>query len=170
MRGEQFADLQLHEVRQLLVPRVGLVEGDDDVVDAHLPGQQDVFGGLRHDAVERGDDEDRPVELRGPGDHVLDVVGVARHVHVRVVPGVGLVLHVRDVDGDAPSGLLRGAVDPVERDERAGAALGEHLGDGGGQGRLAVVDVTHRADVEMRFRADVCRLGHGGTSKPLQRY
>jgi hypothetical protein len=33
-----------------------------------------------------------------------------------------------------------------------------------------VVDMAHRADVEMRFRADVCRLGHGGTSKPLQRY
>ena len=63
VRGEQFADLQLDEVGELLVARVGLVQGDDDVVDAHLPGEQHVFGGLRHDPVERGDDEDRPVEL-----------------------------------------------------------------------------------------------------------
>lgn len=167
MRGEQLADLQLHEVGELLVARVGLVEGDDDVVDAHLPGEQHVLGGLRHDPVERGDDEDRPVELGRARDHVLDVVGVARHVDVRVVPGVGLVLDVRDVDGDAARGLLRRPVDPVERNEGAGAALGENLGDGGGQGGLAVVDVTHGADVQVRFGAHVSRLGHGCTSKPL---
>ncbi|SCF79798.1 hypothetical protein GA0115255_106782 [Streptomyces sp. Ncost-T6T-2b] len=62
VRGEQLADLQLDQVGQLGVARVGLVEGDDDVVDAHLTGQQDVLGGLRHDPVERGDDEDRPVD------------------------------------------------------------------------------------------------------------
>ena len=34
--------------------------------------------GLGHRAVGRGDDEDRAVHLGGAGDHVLDVVGVAR--------------------------------------------------------------------------------------------
>ncbi|CAM5264992.1 hypothetical protein SVIOM342S_06151 [Streptomyces violaceorubidus] len=173
VRAEQFADLQLDEVGEhrvlAVVDGVGLVERDHDVVDAHLPGEQHVFGGLRHDPVQRGDDEDRPVELRGAGDHVLDVVGVAGHVDVRVVPGVGLVLDVRDVDGDAARRLLRGAVDAVEGDVPGGAvgpALGEDLGDGGGQGGLAVVDMAHRADVQMRFGADVRRLGHGATSKP----
>ena len=120
VRGQQLAHLQLDQVGELLVARVGLVEGDDDVVDAHLPGEQDVLGGLRHDPVERGDDEDRPVELGGAGDHVLDVVGVAGHVDVGVVPGVGLVLDVRDVDGDAARGLLGRPVDAVERHEGAG--------------------------------------------------
>jgi hypothetical protein len=31
-----------------------------------------------------------------------------------------------------------------------------------------VVDMTHRADVQMRFGAHVCRLGHGCTSKSLK--
>src|SRR5690606_18556930 len=160
VRGEQLPDLQLDEVGELPVARVGLVEGDDDVVDAHLTGQQHVFGGLRHDPVEGGDHEDRPVELGGAGDHVLHVVGVAGHVDVRVVPGVGFVLDVRDVDGDAARGLLGRPVDALEGHEgaAAAAALGEDLGDGGGQGGLAVVDVPHGADVQVRFGADVRRL------------
>ena len=45
---------------------------------------------------------------------------------------------------------------PVEGDEPVGCrvAVGENLRDGGRQGRLAVVDMTHRADVQMRLRAD----------------
>jgi hypothetical protein len=45
---------------------------------------------------------------------------VAGHVDVRVVPRGGLVLNVRDVDRDAALGLLRRAVDPLERDVRRG--------------------------------------------------
>ncbi len=41
--------------------------------------------------------------MTGCTDHV---VGVAGHVDVGVVAGVGLVLDVRDVDGDAARGLL----------------------------------------------------------------
>ncbi len=159
--GQQLTYLQLDQVGQLGVTRVRLVERDHDVVDTHLPGEQHVLRGLRHDPVERGDDEDRPVELGGAGHHVLDVVGVSGHVDVRVVAGAGLVLDVRDVDGDAALGLLGGAVDAVEGDEGAGAAVAEDLGDGGGQGGLAVVDVAHGADVEVRLGAHVCRLGHG---------
>src|SRR3954454_6590963 len=49
-------------------------------------GEQHVLAGLRHRAVGGGDHEDRTVHLGGTGDHVLDVVGVTRAVHVRVVP------------------------------------------------------------------------------------
>ncbi len=160
VRGEQFTDLQLDQVGQLGVPRVGLVEGDHDVVDADLAGEEHVLCGLWHDPVERGDDEDRAVELRRSGDHVLDVVRVTGHVDVGVVAGVGLVLDVREVDGDAPAGLLGGPVDAVEGHEGGAAALGEDLGDGGGEGGLAVVDVTHGADVEVRLGPHEGRLGH----------
>ena len=69
----------------------------------------------------RGDDQDRPVHLRRPGDHVLDVVGVAGAVDVGVVPLVGLVLDVGDGDRDAARPLLGGVVDLVERLERTPA-------------------------------------------------
>jgi hypothetical protein len=48
--------------------------------------QQHVLARLRHRAVDGADHEDAAVHLRGAGDHVLDVVGVARAVDVRVMP------------------------------------------------------------------------------------
>src|SRR5262245_31310191 len=78
-----------------------------------------------HRSVIGGDDEDRAVDLRRAADHVLHVVGMAGHVDVRVVPALGLVLDVRQVDGDAALALLGGLVDPVEgHDAGAGLAIG----------------------------------------------
>jgi hypothetical protein len=45
------------------------------------------------------------------------------HVDVGVVPGRGLVLDVRDVDGDPARDLLRRPVDAVERDEAVDARV-----------------------------------------------
>jgi hypothetical protein len=98
-----------------------------------------------------GDDEDRAVHLRRPGDHVLDVVVVAGAVDVRVVALVGLVLHVRGRDRDPALLLLGSVVDLIERLLIGAALLGEHLGDRRCEGRLAVVDMTDRADVHMRL-------------------
>jgi hypothetical protein len=132
VRGQQLAYLELHELGDLRVGRVGLVERDDDVRHAYLPGEHDMLPRLRHHAVERGDHEDRAVHLRRPGDHVLDVVGAAGHVDVR------------DVDRDAPVGLLRCAVDHRERNVLAGSPIREHLRDRRGERGLPVIDVPHR--------------------------
>ncbi len=164
VRAEQLAHLQLDQLQEFRVAGVGLVQRHHDVLDADLTRQQDVLGRLRHDAVPGGDDQDRPVQLRRTGDHVFHEVGVAGHVDMGVVPGRRLVLDVREVDGDAAGGLLRGPVDPVERDERAAVALGQDLGDGRGEGGLAVVDVTHGADVQVRLGAHEGLLGHDSFS------
>ena len=160
---EQLADLELDELEQLgVVDHVGLVERDDDRRHLDLAREQDVLAGLRHRAVGGGDDEDRAVHLRGAGDHVLDVVGVPRAVDVRVVAVLRLVLDVRGVDRDPALALLGSVVDrrEVARDACCRALLGEHLRDRRGQGRLAVVDVTDRADVDVRLRALELLLGH----------
>ena len=47
--------------------------------------------------------------------------------------------------------------------DRAAALLGENLGDRRGQRRLPVVDVTDRADVQVRLRALELLLGHAGS-------
>ena len=86
--------------------------------NAHLARQQHVLLGLRHGAVGGRNHQNRAVHLRRAGDHVLDVVGVAGAIHVRIVPVRGLVLHVRRGDGDAPLPLFRRVVDRVERAER----------------------------------------------------
>ena len=124
--------------------------------------QQHMLAGLGHGAVGGRHHQDGAVHLGSPGDHVLDVVGVSRHVDVRVVPVVGLVLHVGDVDGDAALALLGGVVDLVELGELGSLdALGQHLGDGGCQRGLAVIDVAHRPHVDMGLGPLELLLGHG---------
>ena len=129
---------------------------------ADLTGEQHVLTGLGHGAVGGGHHEDGAVDLGGARDHVLDVVGVARAVDVRVVTVLRLVLDVRRVDRDAARLLLGCVVDLFEALDagRRRPLLRKHLRDRRGQGRLAVVDVTDRADVEMRLAALELLLGH----------
>src|SRR6202007_168076 len=74
-------------------------------------------------------------------------------VHVRVVPLVGLVLDVRDRDGDPALLLFLRVVDLVEGSEGVdfGHPVVQHLGDRRGQRGLAVVDVPDGADVDVRL-------------------
>ena len=163
--GQQFADLQLDELEELLVvDRVGLVQRDQDVGHADLTGEQHVLAGLRHRAVGGGDHQDRAVHLGGTGDHVLDVVGVAGGVDVRVVTLLGLVLHVGDVDRDAALTLFGRIVDLVEcaRLVQRRVLVVQNLGDCCGQRRLAVVNVTDGPDVDVRLRPLELRLRHFG--------
>src|SRR5215217_4925820 len=164
---EQLAHLELDEVEELrIVDHVALVERHDDVRHADLTSEQHVLACLRHRAVRGRHDEDRAVDLGGAGDHVLDVVGVTRHVDVRVVPVLGLVLDVGDRDRDAALALLGRLVDLVERREVGEALFGQDLGDRRRQGRLAVVDMTHRADVHVRLVALELLLRHGSAFSP----
>src|SRR5215204_4827696 len=64
---------------------------------------------LGHRPVCGRDHEYGPVHLGCPRDHVLDVVGVPRAVHVGVVPVLGGVLLMRSGDRD-PALLLLGSV------------------------------------------------------------
>ncbi len=95
------------------------------------------------------------VHLRRAGDHVLDVVGVAGAIDVRVVPLGRLVLHVRRGNGDAALALFRRVVDRIEGPERVlRVVLLQHLGDGRRQRRLAVIDVPDRAYIHVRLLND----------------
>ena len=79
---------------------------------ADLAGEQDVLARLRHRAVGRRDHEDRAVHLRRAGDHVLDVVGVARDS--RRARSARLAVSYSTCDGgdrDAALLLLRSVVD-----------------------------------------------------------
>src|SRR3954454_6966890 len=149
---EQVAHLDLDELQELLVvDHVGLVEEHDDVRHADLAGEQDVLARLGHRAVRRRDHEDRAVHLRGARDHVLHVVGVTGTVDVRVVTVLRLVLDMGGRDRDAARLLLRRVVDLLEGPCLTAPLLRQDLGDRRGQGRLAMVDVTDGADVDMRL-------------------
>ncbi len=125
-----------------------------------LAREQDVLTGLRHRAVRGADDEDRAVHLRGAGDHVLDVIGVAGAIDVRIVAFVALVFDVGGRDRDAALFFFGSGVDRIIGARLGHALLGQHAGDRGGEGGLAVVNVTDRADVHVRLCAFELVLSH----------
>ena len=90
--GQDVADFQLHELEQLGVGHVDLVDEHDHVLDADLAREQHVLARLLLRALRAVDEQDRAVHLRRTRDHVLDVVGVAGTIDVRVAPRRGLVL------------------------------------------------------------------------------
>ena len=117
--------------------------------------------GLGHGAVGSGHHQDSAVHLRSAGDHVLDIVGVAGAVNVGIVTVLRLVFHVRGVDCDTTGALLGSLVDVGVVDELSVALHREHLGDSGGQGGLAMVDVADGADVYVglvSFKLCLCHL------------
>ena len=165
--GQQLAQLQLDQVEQLLVVHhVDLVQEDDHGRHFHLAGQQDVLARLGHGAVRRRDHEDGAVHLGRAGDHVLDVVRVAGAVDVGVVAVVRLVLHVLDGDGDTASPLFRRVVDAGEVAIGRPFLQGERLCDRRRQRRLAMVNVTDGAYVEVGLVALELLLCHVGN--PIQ--
>ena len=98
--AEEFSEFEFYQFDEFFVfDQVGFVQKDDDGGDLDLPGEDDVFPGLGHGAVGGGDDQDGAVHLGRAGDHVFNVIGVARTVDVGVVPFFGLVLDVADLDG-----------------------------------------------------------------------
>src|SRR5690606_38774342 len=74
-------------------------------------------------------------------------------VDVRVVTRLRLVLDVRDRDRDPTRLLLGSLVDRVERRSlvEVGELVVQYAGDRGRQRRLAMVDVTDGADVDVRL-------------------
>ena len=73
-----------------IVNLVCLVHEYNDIGNADLTGEQDVLTGLRHRAVSSGYNQDSAVHLSSTGDHVLNIVGVARAVNVSIVTVIGL--------------------------------------------------------------------------------
>ena len=151
---QQFADFHLDEVEKLrVVDEIDLVEKYHQRRHADLLGKEDVLPRLRHRAVGGTDNEDGAVHLGGTGDHVLDEVGVTRAVDVGVVPLESLVLYVTDGDGHR----LRFVTNRATLGDIC-VALGHgqilrclNSNKRACQRGLAVVDVSNRADVDVRL-------------------
>ena len=96
----------------------------------------EVFAGLRHDAVVGGDDQQREVDARRAGDHVLHEPLVSGHVDQSEMKFIDVEMGEAQVDGNA-AGLF------------FGKAVGVDAGQLLHQARLAVVDVPGGADDHM---------------------
>ncbi|ESY14278.1 hypothetical protein X751_27675 [Mesorhizobium sp. LNJC395A00] len=144
---QKLANLELDQFEQLgIVDLVDLVQEHHDRRHADLTGKQDVLAGLRHRAVGGRHHQDRAVHLRGAGDHVLHIVGVAGAVDMGVVARCRLVFDVRRRNGDAAGLLFGRRIDLV-----VALVFAKILRDRRRQRRLAMIDVANRANVHMRL-------------------
>ena len=89
--------------------------------------------------------------MRGAGDHVFDIVGVAWAVNVGVVTVCGFVFDVRGVDGDAARFFFRRCVNLVVGFGFAAEFLRQNGGDRCRQRGLAMIDVANRAYIHVRL-------------------
>src|SRR5690606_17050098 len=155
--AQQLPNLQLHQLQQLLVvDQVHLVQKYHDVGHAHLTRQQYVLPRLRHRTIGRRHHQDRTVHLCRSRHHVLHVVRVTRTVHVRIVPVLRRILHVRGRNRNATLSLLRRIVNRIKRTNlvrRIGHTTVQYLRDRRRQRRLTVVHVTNRTNVHVRLAA-----------------
>ena len=81
-------------------------------------------------------------------------------VNVGIVTLVSLILHVGSVDGDAALALLGSLVDGGVVGILGLALQSQILGDGSGQGGLAMVNVTNGANVYVGFVSFKFLLSH----------
>src|SRR5207244_9126133 len=90
------------------------------------------------------------------------VIGMPGHIHMGVMTVRRLILHMGDRDRDPPRLLLGRLINLIERRETVVARirLSKHLGDGRRECGLAMVDMTHRPDIQMMLRPFELLLGH----------
>ena len=151
----------LNKVEKLwVIDHVDFVQEHDNRRHTDLPREQDVFAGLRHRPIGGGDNQDGAIHLRRAGDHVLDVVGVTRAIHVRIVAFVARILHVRGVNGDTALFFFRRVIDGFVRAHFGHALLGQSCRNRCRKSCLTVVNVTDGADVHVRLVAFKCFLSH----------
>src|SRR5579883_2341467 len=150
---QQLAYFELHQVEQLgIIHGIALVQRHHDVGHTYLARQQHVLARLRHRTIRSSYHQNRTVHLRRAGAHVLDVVGVSRAVHVRIVPVRRLVLDVRGGDRDTTLALFRRIINRIKRPELdLRVVLRQHLRDRRRQRRLPMIDMSDRPHIHVRL-------------------
>ena len=107
-----------------------------------------MFASLRHRTIGSRNNQNRAIHLRGAGNHILDIVGVTRTIDMSVMPLLGFVFQVGDVDRYAALLFFGSRVDLVN-----GFFLGlqtfqtQGMQNSRAQRGFTVVNVTNGSDI-----------------------
>ena len=160
IRTQKFANFHFDKLKQLVVvDLIDFVHIDDHCGDTNLTAKQNVLARLWHWAVGCVHNKNCTVHLRGTGDHVLDIVSVAGAVDVSVVAAFGFVFYMRRRNRDSPCFFFRGTINLVIR-----LKIAKIFRNRSRQRCLAVVNVTNRANVYVRFVTFKLCFCHGSGS------
>ncbi|SEU30720.1 hypothetical protein SAMN03159358_4900 [Paenibacillus sp. NFR01] len=163
--AQQIANFHFNQFQELFVfNHVAFVQEYDDVRNAYLAGQQDVFASLRHWAVSCGYNQDRAVHLSSAGDHVFNIVGVSWAVNVCIVTSRCFIFNVSGGDSDTAFAFFWSFVDLVECYSSTAVFFGQYSCDCSSQSRFTMVDVTDSTDINVRFSTFKLCLCHLNSS------
>ena len=116
--------------------------------------------GLRHGAVGGSHNEDGTIHLGSTGDHVLNIVSVARAVDVGIVTFRGLIFHVGCCNGDATFFFFRSVIDLIVGNKFAAFFQAGNLCDGCCKRGFPMVDVTNGTNIHVWFCTFIFRFCH----------
>jgi len=72
---------------------------------------------LRHRTISSTDHQNRTINLRSTRNHVLHIIRMPRHIHMRIMTIRRLILHMSNRDRDPPLTLLRRLINIIKRRE-----------------------------------------------------
>ena len=117
---------------------------------------------LRHRTIGGAYNNNGTIHLRRTGNHILNVVSMTRTIHVRIMTIVCLILNVSDSDSDTTLFFFRCLINLIKSNCFSISFLRKDLCNRSSQRRLAMINVTNRSNVQMRFVSDkflFCHLG-----------
>ena len=117
---------------------------------------------LWHRTIGSTHNDNSAIHLRRTGDHILNVISVTRTVNMRIMTVFRLILHVSDSDSDTTLFFFRRLINLIKSDRFSKSFFRKNLCDRSCQRCLAMINVTNRSNVQMRFVSDkflFCHLG-----------
>ena len=119
---------------------------------------------LCHNTIGSSYYKDSSIHLCSTGDHVLNIVSVARAVNVSIVSLFCLVLNVSGVDGDSSFSLFRSFIDISKISCCVTSyTISKNLGNSSCKSCLTVVNVSDSSDVTVWFGSLKMRFCHFNT-------
>ena len=113
---QKLTSLHLHKLQQLLIiNHVSLIQSHHDRRHPNLPSQQHMLTSLRHRTISSRNHQNRPINLRSTRNHILDVISMPRHINMRIMPTISLILNMRHINRNTTLPLLRSLINILKR-------------------------------------------------------
>ena len=150
---QQFSDFHFNQIQQFFVfNHVAFVHEYNNVRNAYLSGQQDVFSCLSHRTVCCSYYQDSTIHLSSTCDHVFNIVSMAGAVNVSVVSVGCFVFNVSCGNCDTTFSFFGSLVDVFESYSFTDlVSFVQCLCDCCSQSCFTMVNVTDSTNIHMRF-------------------